>query len=153
MLNHRYVQSDNVNFYSLLGEMDRISFYKRLIIPILESIKSKVSELEELENIIDTFVSIREVSFLFDNDMKSEFSNEHKRYNHLFEKYLEEKKQFFRKKGKRDTKIFNEARNMLAINDILPFLKNYNYDKVISKIEAEIRKSESIDSAFIDNFL
>lgn len=150
MLNHRYEQSDNVNFYSLLGEMDRISFYKRLIIPILESIKSKVCELDKSEDIIDSFVSIREVSFLFDNDMKSEFSDEHKRYNHLFEKYLEKKK---RSKGKRDSKVFNEARNMLAINDILPFLKNYNYDKVISKIEAEIRKSESIDSAFIDNFL
>ena len=36
-------------------------------------------------------------------------------------------------------------------NNILPFLSNYNYDLVISKIEKRIKCSERIDSNFIDS--
>lgn len=92
ILNNRILQNDNVNFFSLLGEMDRIIFYKELIIPILKDLKQKVASLDGIEA-IETFVSIREIVFLFDDKMRADFHNEHDRYNHVFENYLQEQRE------------------------------------------------------------
>ena len=56
--------------------------------------------------------------------------------------------------GKKDNtdEYFEESRDLLSKNNILPFLSNYNYDLVISKIEKRIKCSERIDSNFIDSF-
>ena len=57
------------------------------------------------------------------------------------------------KHGKKDNtdEYFEESRDLLSKNNILPFLSNYNYDLVISKIEKRIKCSERIDSNFIDS--
>lgn len=147
ILNNRVLQNDNVNFFSLLSEMDRISFCKQLVIPILKFVKQKIVKLKGIEA-IDAFSSIREIVFLFDDGMRVDFCNEHNRYNLIFDKYIQE----IRKgKKKLDHKEFEDARLMLANNDILPFLQSYNYDNVIIKIENNIKHSEQIDSAFINN--
>ena len=148
ILNNRVLQNDNVNFFSLLSEMDKISFYKELIIPVLKELKIKIASLKGIE-VIDAFGSIREISFLFDDGMRDNFRDEHLRYNQLFDDYLRQMRK--EKQKKFDHKDFENARLMLANNDILPFLQGYNYDEVINKIEDSIKKTEQIDSAFINN--
>ena len=128
--------------------MDKNSFYKELIIPVLKDLKTKIASLNGIEA-IDTFVSIREIAFLFDDRMKENFRGEHFRYNQLFHDYLQRMKK--EKQKKYDHKEVENARLMLANNDILPFLQGYNYDEVINKIEDSIKKTEQIDSAFINN--
>jgi len=66
ILINRVLQNDNVNFFSLLGEMDKNCFYKELIIPILKDLKNLIASLKGIEA-IDVFVSIREIAFLFDD--------------------------------------------------------------------------------------
>ena len=148
ILINRVLQNDNVNFFSLLGEMDKNCFYKELIIPILKDLKTLIASLKGIEA-IDVFVSIREIAFLFDDKMKDKFRDEHIRYNQLFNDYRNRIKKGKQKKF--DHKNIENARLMLANNDILPFLQGYNYDEVINKIEDSIKKTEQIDSAFINN--
>jgi hypothetical protein len=142
-----------VNFYSLLGELDKVNFDKNLVIPILKSIKQHVGELNGTIAIIDYFVSIRNTTFLFDDEMKSCFDKEHFQYNQIFRQYLENYDKFKNVGVKDDIDKYDKARDMLANNNILPFLKSYNFDKIIYKINTEINRAESIDSAFIDNLL
>ena len=148
ILNNRGSLNDNINFFSLLSEMDRISFYKYLIIPVLNETKQRIQTLNGIDAIV-AFMSIKEIVFLFSDKAREDFYNEHNRYNQVFDNYLNE---IHKDKAKKIVqKEIDDARMKLANNDILPFLRGYNFNNIINEIENEINNSEQIDSAFIND--
>lgn len=152
ILNDRTIGDNNSNFFLLLSEIDTIEFQKRLIIPFLKEISIRVNGISETSEVISFFTSINSISFLIDSDMKRDFNKEHENYNIVFDNYLKASRNRY-KHGKKDNtdEYFEESRDLLSKNNILPFLSNYNYDLVISKIEKRIKCSERIDSNFIDS--
>ena len=152
ILNDRKIGDNNSNFFLLLSEIDTIEFQKRLIIPFLKEISIRVNGISETSEVISFFTSINSISFLIDSDMKRDFNKEHENYNIVFDNYLKASRNRY-KHGKKDNtdEYFEESRDLLSKNNILPFLSNYNYDLVISKIEKRIKCSERIDSNFIDS--
>jgi len=148
ILNNRGSLNDNINFFSLLSEMDRISFYKHLIIPVLNETKQRIQSLNGIDAIV-AFMSLKEIVFLFNDKAREDFYNEHNRYNQVFDNYLNE---IHKDKAKKIVqKEIDDARMKLANNYVLPFLRGYNFNNVINEIENEINNSEQIDSAFIND--
>ena len=150
VLNQGQIQNDNVNFYSLLSEMDTIVFQKKLVIPLLNDITHIVKTLHKMTDIIDFFISVRSIAHLFNKEMKMTFDQEHDKYNLKFSEYLSDCK-----KDRKDVtdEEFQNCREKLATNDILPFIINYKYDDVIASIQDSIKSSETIDSNFISSLI
>lgn len=147
ILKDRTIIDNNANFFMLLGEMDTIEFQKRLVIPFLNEILIRVQNISTTSDIINFFVSINAIAFLIDSSMKQDFYDENENYNEIFRGYLKSMPK--KNNGKKDDEFFKKSRDLLAQNDILPFILNYKYDQVISRIEKKIRCSEEIDSNFI----
>lgn len=145
----QFIHDDNVNFFSLLKEMDNEMFQKKLSIPIIEKISSKVPYLKDTTEIINYFVAIKTISFFFDTKMNSAFNKENDNYNKIFNEYVE-KTNKNRTKINKKYNLFKMAQDELAQKHILPFLKSYDFDSIIKGIEKEMKKSEKIDSSFID---
>lgn len=152
ILNDRTIGDNNSNFFLLLSEIDTVEFQKRLIIPFLKDVSMRVNNVTDTSDIIGFFTSINSIVFLIDGDMKKDFNEAHRRYNVLFDNYLKSFHDKYKLKNKNNTrKCVEESRDLLAKNDILPFLINYNYGSIISRIEKKIKCSEKIDSNFIDS--
>jgi guanylate kinase len=145
------ISDDYLNFYSLLCEMDKNNFLKQLIIPLLNEIQNKIPLLKEDSEVINFFITLRSISYLIDKKMKSEFNKEHTKYNKQFSLYMNEEESKKVKKNTSEMAMFENARKRLASTDVIPFIKSYNYKAIVSKIEKGIRKTETIDSDFIDN--
>lgn len=131
-----FVVYDYLNFYSLLSEMDQTNFIKYFFIPILKSSKQKVCNLKNSDSIVNAFMSICAISYLCSKEMRLDFSNY---ITDTYDKKLNKA---------RRTK---QAHNKIIETSMLPFLRNYDYDKIIVKIENDIKSSEAMDSTFIDN--
>lgn len=152
MFSFRFRQGDNSNFFSLLSEMDSIDFKKKLVIPFLEELMEQKKSLSTTDEIINSFSSLYGISSYVNSNMLRTFRREDMNHHKNFSKYcadLTPNKEEMSMKSR--MKFRNKARDLLAKNDIFPFLSAYKIDIIINEIEKEIEKSESIDSDFIDD--
>lgn len=132
---------DNKNFYLLLKEMDEECFMRYLIVPFLSITKDVVLTLKSTEIIIDTFMSIRNNSSLIDDKLIADFNSQHEKCNELFAKYIVDIKK----------ENSEKAREILAQNDILIFIKDYDFQSIIDKIKRSIELAEKQDFDFVDS--
>lgn len=147
-------QGENSNFFSLLSEMDSIDFKKKLVIPSLERLMEQEKNLTTTDDTINYFLSLYGISSYVNSNMRSTFRKEDMNYSRKYSKYCADLNPNKEKMdGRSQMKLRDKARDLLAKNDIIPFLSMYKIDIIINEIEKEIEKSESIDSEFIDNLV
>ncbi len=147
-------QGENSNFFSLLSEMDSIDFKKKLVIPSLERLMEQEKNLTTTDDTINCFLSLYGISSYVNSNMRSTFRKEDMNYSRKYSKYCADLNPNKEKMdGRSQMKLRDKARDLLAKNNIIPFLSMYKIDIIINEIEKEIEKSESIDSEFIDNLV
>ena len=162
----KYYLADTFNFFSLLKEMDTIGFKSQLVLSLLRRlkevkenvIKEDAEKIKDKSEIINLFVSLRMISQFVNSSMNDVFSNENEKYNKKFSDYYEKiRKTKIKKRNKiwkrknAEYELYSQAREELAVNDIMPFLKGFSLDYIIKEIEKEIATAENVDAEFIDS--
>lgn len=144
---------DYTNFISLLHEIEPINFKKLFSIPALRLTQEKSQQMSAHDSSIHFFITIMRYAPYIDIEIENDFYAKHHECSLFFNNYMKEHKTEQKKKKARIDSLAEEARRIISSEYIEPFMKKYDYQGIIDKINQEIDKEDDTDKLFIESML